>query len=48
MSMSINARLDTSHHGPPRPFRDAGVVVDSLTDVHNAMAKYSVFIVHAY
>jgi hypothetical protein len=28
-SMRFSARLDTSHHGPPHPFKDAGVVVDS-------------------
>jgi hypothetical protein len=26
-------------HGPPHPFEDAGVVADSLTDIHNAMVK---------
>jgi hypothetical protein len=30
-SMRFNARLDTSHHGPPHLFKDAGVVSDSLT-----------------
>jgi hypothetical protein len=39
-SMRCNARLDTSHHGPPHPFKDAGVVADSLTGIHNAMAKF--------
>jgi hypothetical protein len=29
--MRFNVRLDTSYHGPPHPFRDAGVVADSLT-----------------
>jgi hypothetical protein len=38
-SMSFNARLDTSHHGPPHPFKDTGVVVDSLTGIQNAMVK---------
>jgi hypothetical protein len=38
-SMGLSARLDTSHYGPPRPFRDAGAVVDSLTGIHNAMVK---------
>jgi hypothetical protein len=33
----FKARLDTSHHGPPHPFKDAGVVADSLTGIHNAM-----------
>jgi hypothetical protein len=27
----FNARLDTSHHGLPHPFKGAGVVVDILT-----------------
>jgi hypothetical protein len=35
--MRFNARLDTSHHGPPHPFKDAGVVADSLTSTNNAM-----------
>jgi hypothetical protein len=39
-SMRFNARLDTSHHGPPHPFKDAGEVVDSLTGVHTAMVKW--------
>jgi hypothetical protein len=38
-SMRFNARIDTSHHGPPHPFKDAGVVADSLMDIHNAMVK---------
>jgi hypothetical protein len=29
--MKFNARLNTSHHGPQHPFKDAGVVADSLT-----------------
>jgi hypothetical protein len=37
--MRFNARLGTSHHGPPHPFKDVGVVSDSLTGVHNAMVK---------
>jgi hypothetical protein len=28
--MGFNARLDASHHGPPHPFQDAGIVADSL------------------
>jgi hypothetical protein len=35
--MGFNARLDTSHHGPTHPFKDGGVVADSLTRIHNAM-----------
>jgi hypothetical protein len=38
-SMKFNVRLDTSHHGPPHPPKDAGVVADSLTGIHNAMVK---------
>jgi hypothetical protein len=28
-----------SQHGPPHPFKDAGVVGDSLTVIHSAMIK---------
>jgi hypothetical protein len=38
-SMGFNARLGTSHHGPPHPLKDAGIVADSLTGIHNAMVK---------
>jgi hypothetical protein len=38
-SMRFNARLDTPHHRPPHPFKDAGVVVDSLTGIHNTTVK---------
>jgi hypothetical protein len=38
--MRLNARLDKSHHSPPHPFKDAGVVEDSLTGIHNAMVMY--------
>jgi hypothetical protein len=38
-SMIFSARLDTSHHGPPHPSKDAEAVSDSLTGVHNAMVK---------
>jgi hypothetical protein len=31
--MRFNVRLDTSHHEPPHPFKDAGVVADSLTAI---------------
>jgi hypothetical protein len=37
--LSFNARLDTSHHGPPHPYKDAGAVADSLTGIHSAMVK---------
>jgi hypothetical protein len=40
MSSRFNAHLNTSHHGQPHPFKDAGVVADSLTGIHNAMVKY--------
>jgi hypothetical protein len=36
--MRFNARLDTSHHGP-HPFKNAGVVGDSLTGIQNVMVK---------
>jgi hypothetical protein len=36
-SIRFNARLDASLHGRPHPFRDAGVVADSLTGIHNVM-----------
>jgi hypothetical protein len=38
-SMRFNARLYTSHHGPLQPFKDAGVVADSLRDILNATVK---------
>jgi hypothetical protein len=44
-SMRFNAHLGTYHHGPPHPFKDTGVVADSLTGIHNAMVKY-LFVVH--
>jgi hypothetical protein len=37
--MRFNAHLDTSHHGSQYPFKDAGVVEDTLTGIHNAMVK---------
>jgi hypothetical protein len=37
--MRFSARLDTSHHGPPHPFKHAAVVADCLTGVHNALVK---------
>jgi hypothetical protein len=39
-SVRFRERLDRSHHGPPLSLKDAGVVADSLTDIHNAMVKY--------
>jgi hypothetical protein len=38
--MKFSAGLDTSHHVPPHPLKDAGLVVASLTGIHNAMVKY--------
>jgi hypothetical protein len=29
----------TTHHGPPHPFKDAGAVADSLTDIHSEMER---------
>jgi hypothetical protein len=34
--MRFSARLDTSHHGPPHPCKDGGVVADTLTGIHSA------------
>jgi hypothetical protein len=38
-SMMFNAHLDTSNHGPPHPFKDAVVVADNLTGIHNEIMK---------
>jgi hypothetical protein len=38
-SMRFNALLDTSHHGPPHPLKDAEVIAESLKGTHNAMAN---------
>jgi hypothetical protein len=35
-SMRFNARLDTSHYGPPYPYKDTRAVADSLTGIHGA------------
>jgi hypothetical protein len=37
--MKFNALLETSYHGPPHPFKDAGVIAVSLTGIYNAMVK---------
>jgi hypothetical protein len=37
--MRFKALLDTSHHGSPHPFKDAWIVADSLTGIHNAMVS---------
>jgi hypothetical protein len=41
-SMKFIARLDASHQGPSHPSKDAGVVADSLTGIHNAMCLFVV------
>jgi Zn-finger nucleic acid-binding protein len=38
-SVRFNSRLDTPHHGPSHPFKDAGAVADSLPGIHNTMLK---------
>jgi hypothetical protein len=38
-AMRFNARLDTSHHGKPHPFKEAVLVAGNLTGFHNAMVK---------
>jgi hypothetical protein len=43
--MRFSACLNTSHHGPSHPFKDAGVVADSPTGIHSAMVK-SLFILN--
>jgi hypothetical protein len=37
--MEPNVPLDTSHHGPPHPCKDAGAIAESLTGMPNAMVK---------
>jgi hypothetical protein len=37
--MKFSAGLDTYHHGSPYPFKDAGILADSLTGIHTASAK---------
>jgi hypothetical protein len=37
--MKFIACLDMSHHGTLHPFRETGVVVDSLTVIHSVMPK---------
>jgi hypothetical protein len=34
-SMRFNSRLDTSHHGPPHPLKDAWAVTDSLAVIRS-------------
>jgi hypothetical protein len=43
-SIRFSARLDTSHHGPPHPLKDVGVVADSLTGIPNAKVKCLFFV----
>jgi hypothetical protein len=38
-STRFSAHLDTSHHGPPYTFKDAGVVADILKGIRNLMVK---------
>jgi hypothetical protein len=38
-SKRLDALLDTSQHGSLHPFKDVGVVADSLTGIDNAMVK---------
>jgi hypothetical protein len=38
-SVRFSICLNTSHHGPPHLFRDARVVADSPTGIHNVMVK---------
>jgi hypothetical protein len=38
-STRFSTHLDTSHDGLPYPFKEAGVVADSLTGIHNATVK---------
>jgi hypothetical protein len=38
--MRVNSLLDTSHHGPLYPFRNARVVADSLIVIQNTMMKH--------
>lgn len=44
----VNARLETSRHGPPCPFKDAEVAADSLTGIHNAIVKYLFVVNRSY
>jgi hypothetical protein len=37
--MRFSARLDTCYPGTPHLFKDAKVIADSLTGIHNAMLK---------
>jgi hypothetical protein len=36
-SMRFTAHLDTTTHGSPHLFGDAGVIADSLTGIHSVM-----------
>jgi hypothetical protein len=37
--MRFNAHPDTSHYRPQHPFKDAGIVADTLTGIQNAPVK---------
>jgi hypothetical protein len=47
-SMRLNARLDTSHHGPPHPFKDSGVVAGSMRRIYNAVVKCLLVVNRSY
>jgi hypothetical protein len=38
-STRMSARLEMTYHRPPHPFKNFGVVADSLIGIHNAMVK---------
>jgi hypothetical protein len=42
--MRFNEHFDASHHGPPHPFKDARMDVDSLTDIYNPIVKFLFFV----
>jgi hypothetical protein len=37
--MRFDALLYTSHHAPQNPFKNTGVIGDSLRDIHNSMVN---------
>jgi hypothetical protein len=41
--MSFSTPLHASHNEPPHPYIDPGLVVDSLTGVHNETAMCILF-----
>jgi hypothetical protein len=38
-SRRFNAHLNMSHLGPPQPLKDATIVVENPTGIHNVMVK---------